>query len=802
MLISRKLPIAAAFLTVVSIGVCSIASLQIGRQAVMAETSAKLVAIADGRRNQLETYLANVQQGVIAVTQDSKARLALDGFKFNLSFMGAEGGANIRKRYIEDNTHPPAERHKLETAAVDAYDDTHERYQAKFRDVVAQNGYADMVFIDPEGTIVYTVNKQDDFGTNLKSGPYKDTGIAKLYATLAADPTPDRLAFSDYEAYAPAGSLPVAFIGRALIAPNGLVGFMVAEIPSSGIRDILSNSTGLGETGETILLNADNVLINDSAKTPENDALSVAVDTDIAGRIGGREIVSGMIEGYRGLKADIAAAAIEFNGVKWTLAALIDHDEAQAGMVTMRNAILALAAALLLAAVALSTWFSRTLTRPIDHLVADMRRLAAGDTSISLEGEGRKDEIGDMVRSVAIFRDAAIAKVELEQEAEQTRILSDQERRERESGRVEESRQMKEAVDRLASGLNHLAEGDLTVRIETPFMEGLERLRHDFNASVEKLASTLSDVRGNIESISGNATEMRSAADEMSRRTEHQAASLEQTSAALDEITATVRESSERAVEATRMVGEAKLSTDESSKVVSEAVDAMGRIEQASNEISKIINVIDEIAFQTNLLALNAGVEAARAGEAGKGFAVVAQEVRELAQRAASAAKDIKGLITKSGAEVASGVSLVKATGSALQRIAGHVDDINSHINSIATAAREQAAGLQEINSAVNEMDQVTQKNAEMVEKTTNVVHRLSSEAELLTGLVGQFSLASGSSGYRAAVPRPAPGPAAAASRPAAASPARRMVEKVTRAFGGAKPALATHSSTESWEEF
>jgi Methyl-accepting chemotaxis protein len=797
MLISRKLPIAAAFLTVVSIGVCSIASLQIGRQAVTAETSAKLVAIADGRRNQLETYLSNVQQGAIAIAQDSKARLALDGFKFNLSFMGADAGPNIRKRYIDDNPQPAAERYKLETAAVDAYDDTHERYQAKFREVIEQNGYSDLLLIEPEGTIVYSVNKKDDFGTNLKTGPWRDTGLAKAYALLAADPTPDKLVFSDFEIYGPAGNQSVAFIGRALIAPNGLVGFMVAEIPSSGIHALLSNSTGLGETGETILLNASNQLIIDSDKTEENDALAVAVDTDIATRISGREIVSGVIEGYRGIKADVAAANIEFNGVRWTLAALIDQAEAQAGLITMRNAILALAAGLLIAAVALSTWFSRTLTRPIDRLVADMRRLAEGDTSIALEGEARKDEIGDMVRSVAVFRDAAIAKIELEQEAEQTRILTDRERREREQGRAEEARAMKEAVDRLAAGLNHLAEGDLTVRIDTPFMEGLERLRLDFNASVEKLGSTLAEVRGNIDTITGNAAEMRDGADEMSRRTEHQAASLEETSAALDQITATVRESSDRAVEATRMVGEAKASTDESSKVVSEAVDAMGRIEQASNEISKIINVIDEIAFQTNLLALNAGVEAARAGEAGKGFAVVAQEVRELAQRAASAAKDIKGLITKSGTEVASGVSLVKATGEALQKIASRVDDINDHINSIAKAAREQAAGLQEINSAVNEMDQVTQKNAEMVENTRNVVHRLSGEADLLTKLVSQFSLPAKSGSPALYAPQ-----AASAESVAAVSPARRMVEKVSRAFGGAKAALSTNSSTESWEEF
>ena len=168
----------------------------------------------------------------------------------------------------------------------------------------------------------------------------------------------------------------------------------------------------------------------------------------------------------------------------------------------------------------------------------------------------------------------------------------------------------------------------------------------------------------------------------------------------------------------------------------------MGRIENASKEITQIINVIDEIAFQTNLLALNAGVEAARAGEAGKGFAVVAQEVRELAQRSATAAKDIKGLITKSGQEVTMGVKYVQATGASLSEIEAQVVKINDDIHAIATASREQSIGLQEVSSAINQMDQVTQQNAAMVEETAAVTSKLNEEAETLSDAVRQFVLA------------------------------------------------------------
>ena len=153
--------------------------------------------------------------------------------------------------------------------------------------------------------------------------------------------------------------------------------------------------------------------------------------------------------------------------------------------------------------------------------------------------------------------------------------------------------------------------------------------------------------------------------------------------------------------------------------MVVEATQAMNAIEGSSGEIARKIRVIDDIAFQTNLLALNAGVEAARAGEAGRGFAVVAQEVRELAQRSANAAKDIKTLILKSGEEVQIGVRHVQETGTSLSEIEGHVLKINDHINEIATAARQQSVGLQEVSTAINEMDQVTQRNAAMVEESS-----------------------------------------------------------------------------------
>ena len=233
--------------------------------------------------------------------------------------------------------------------------------------------------------------------------------------------------------------------------------------------------------------------------------------------------------------------------------------------------------------------------------------------------------------------------------------------------------------------------------------------------------------------------EIRQAADDLSGRTEQQAASVEETAAALEEITTTVADSSRRAEEAGKMASLTKSNPEDSGRIVTQAVEAMEEVKDSSNEISNIIGVIDEIAFQTKLLALDAGVEAARAGDAGKGFAVVAQEVRELAQRSAKAAKEIKALITASSQQVMAGVDLVATTGEALGQIVEQVQQINTNANAIVEGSKEQAIGLKEINTAVNSTDQGTQQNAAMVEQSTAASHSLACESDSLFVLISEF---------------------------------------------------------------
>ncbi|QPB22274.1 PAS domain-containing methyl-accepting chemotaxis protein [Rhizobium sp. 007] len=346
-------------------------------------------------------------------------------------------------------------------------------------------------------------------------------------------------------------------------------------------------------------------------------------------------------------------------------------------------------------------------------------------------------------------------------------------------------------VDQLAGSLQALSDGDLTQEVATPFIPTLEKLRIDFNAATSKLRKAMQGVSENATGIAAGAQQIRSASDDLSKRTEQQAASVEETAAALEEITTTVADSSNRAQEAGQLVRKTRDNAERSGTVVRSAVDAMGKIETSSAEIGNIISVIDEIAFQTNLLALNAGVEAARAGDAGKGFAVVAQEVRELAQRSAKAAKEIKELITASNEHVKSGVALVGETGKALEEIVAQVNQVNANVIAIVESSKEQATGLKEINTAVNTMDQGTQQNAAMVEESTAAAHSLAREADALFQLLGQFNIGGGMTSRHMR-----PVVATAASKPVI-SAARTMAAKVAAAFQG-NAAVAGGD----WEEF
>ncbi|MGQ2969262.1 MAG: methyl-accepting chemotaxis protein [Allorhizobium sp.] len=393
-----------------------------------------------------------------------------------------------------------------------------------------------------------------------------------------------------------------------------------------------------------------------------------------------------------------------------------------------------------------------TAINPLRNLTQATEKLAGGQLDIEIENRERRDELGIMARALEVFRDNLRRNKALESEADQARQKAEAHRLEVERRAEDEAAErLRVATAGLAGGLRRLATGDLAFQIEQPFAESFEALRHDFNSSVRELAATMDMIRQTAGIIDGGSATIAGGARDLARRTESQAASLEQTAASLKEINATVAAANQRVAEAQTVAKKANGSALTSGKVVTEAEEAMHRIEESAQQISNIIGVIDEIAFQTNLLALNAGVEAARAGEAGKGFAVVAQEVRELAQRSANAAKEIKTLIQNSTSQVENGVRLVHGTGETLLEIGALIQTMNEHMDAIADFTQDQASNLRDIGGAVDTLDIVTQQNAQVSEQSSNEANRLATEAGSLSQMIQRFKLPSTTDGRRRA---------------------------------------------------
>jgi methyl-accepting chemotaxis protein len=305
----------------------------------------------------------------------------------------------------------------------------------------------------------------------------------------------------------------------------------------------------------------------------------------------------------------------------------------------------------------------------------------------------------------------------------------------------------------LESRLQDIAEGegDLTKRVDIGSRDEIGRVAQWFNQFVGKIEQVVAEVKAGAAQIDSGGTQIASASQSLAQGASEQASSLQQISASIEEISGQTQQSAENARQANTLAEESKSSADRGQQEMAAMAEAVNEIKQSSSEISNIIKVIDEIAFQTNLLALNAAVEAARAGEAGKGFAVVAEEVRNLAQRSAEAAKNTATMIEASVKRSENGVQIAGRVGQALQEITTSTNKVNTLLSEIASAASEQATGIGQINQGVSQLDQVTQQNAGNSEEMASSAEELSSQVASLNELVAQFKVSGGSTSVRPA---------------------------------------------------
>ena len=374
--------------------------------------------------------------------------------------------------------------------------------------------------------------------------------------------------------------------------------------------------------------------------------------------------------------------------------------------------------------------------------------------------------------------------------------------------------------------LSAVNNGDLATRIslaaKTGFFESASIGINQLAGNMAEMIAMVKDASGEVYRAS---KEIASGNSNLQQRTEEQSASLEETASSMEEMTTTVRQNADNAGEANQLAVAARDQAEQGGTVVNRAVNAMSEINDSARKIADIIGVIDEIAFQTNLLALNAAVEAARAGEQGRGFAVVATEVRTLAGRSATAAKEIKELIQDSVKKVEDGSVYVTRSGQTLEQIVASVKKVSDIVAEIAAASREQSAGIGQVNSAVMQMDELTQQNAALVEQATTASQSMAHEAHALYELMGGYRLGdlarSTQASHTSSVTRAAGDHLAATERPAREPPAGARSEadrtqEVTsprvghesptraarRAPGSAQLAAAAVVEDSEWQEF
>ncbi len=701
------------------------------------------------RGDMLQDQLEQLENQANSIARIEALQMSITSLKSGWKTIEKSSGdarAELKKVFITNNPNPADQREKLMKPEGPSgfYYSNHEKTQGEVARDLENTAFSDLLIADMDGSVLYSYKKDDNFAENLKADAWKATGAGLAYAkavenTAKATDDSAPTGFSGLRVDAGKSGIfyavPIVKLGLA----KGIILFKVRDDIVTGI---LSKGIVSGSTAQAAIISSDGSAVGlADGKLATLDTASFTFIPDALANNQGMTV-----DDFD--RADGSARAyvrgIDYHGDRFLVVESVRLSELNAGSIEIATLLTMIGLGALVVMAIATGLITKLLFSPLARLAGNTRDVADGKLDTEIGSQNRHDEIGTMAKALARFKQSLLESRELEAASAETRTRAERDRQENMALREAEAKSLQDVVQALDEGLHHLASGNLAYQIETRFPTELEGLRVNFNEALATLSETMTAIGGNSMAVRSGSEEMRNGADDLAGRTERQAASITETANAIDAITQSVRIQIERAEQAERIARDAKKETAGSSDIMRETIAAMEAIQSSSRQINSIISVIDEIAFQTNLLALNAGVEAARAGESGKGFAVVAMEVRELAQRSSSAAKEIASLLQKSTHEVESGVSLVERAGVALTGIGSRVEAINGQIHEIMESTREEADTLRQINSAVSELDSMTQQNAAMVEESTAAIHRLASEALEMDRQLGNFTLPQG----------------------------------------------------------